>query len=69
MKDISPATQSKFLKIVRENLSIKTPENKEKSYKDSITQISAPSREEEIDLIAKTIKQLILLVKENLISH
>ena len=60
VKDISPATQSKFLKIVRENLSIKTPENKEKSYKDSITQISAPSREEEIDLIAKTIKRLIL---------
>ena len=28
VKDISPATQSRFLNIVRENLSIKSPEKK-----------------------------------------
>ena len=60
IKDISPATQSKFLKIVRENLSIKASEVKEKSFNDSITQIASASREEEIELIAKEIKKLIL---------
>lgn len=63
VKDISKATQSKFLKIVRENLSIKTPENKEKSFNDSITQITTVSREEEIELIAKEIKGLVLFDK------
>ena len=63
VKDISPATQSKFLRIVKENLSIKTPETKEKSFNDSITQITGVSREEETELIAKEIKKLILFDK------
>ena len=60
VKDISPAIQSKFLNIVRESLSIKTPEKKIISFRDSITQIDAVSREEEVELIAKEIKKLLL---------
>lgn len=60
VKDISPATQSKFLNIVRENLSIKSFEKKETSFQDLITQIEASSREEEVELIAKEIKKLLL---------
>ena len=60
VKDISPATQSKFLNIVRESLSIKSLEKKVNSFRDSITQIDALSREEEVELIAKEIKKLLL---------
>ncbi|MEJ2103334.1 MAG: exodeoxyribonuclease V subunit gamma [Ignavibacteriaceae bacterium] len=60
VKDLSPSTQSNFLNIVRENLSLKTPDKKEKTFRDSITQIKASKREEEIEMIAKEIKQLIL---------
>ena len=60
VKDISPATQSKFLNIVRENLSIKTFEKKETYFRDSIIQIDASSKEVEIELIAKEIKRLLL---------
>ena len=63
VKDLSPATQSKFLRIVRENLSLKTPDKKEKSFLNSIIQINASKREEEIELIAKEIKKLILFDK------
>ncbi len=41
VKDISQATQSKFINIVRENLSIKSPEKKVISFRDSITQIDS----------------------------
>ena len=58
VKEISPATQSRFLNTVRENLSIRTIEKKERDFKDSITGISALNREEEIELIAKEIKRL-----------
>lgn len=60
VKDISQATQSKFINIVRENLSIKSPEKKVISFRDSITQIDALSREEEVELIAKEIKKILL---------
>ncbi|MGB5530850.1 MAG: 3'-5' exonuclease, partial [Ignavibacteriaceae bacterium] len=60
VKDISLAAHSKFLSIVRENLSINTLETKENSFNDSITQLAASGREEEIELIAKEIKKLIL---------
>jgi ATP-dependent helicase/nuclease subunit B len=60
VKDISPTTQSKFLNIIREKLSIKSLEKKETSFRDFITQIDASSREEEIELIAKEIKKLLL---------
>ncbi len=60
VKDLSPATQSKFVNIVREKLSIKSLEKKETSFRNSITQIDASSREEEIELIAKEIKKLLL---------
>jgi len=63
IKDISPAAQSKFLSVVRENLSLKSPVKKEKSFDNSITQIAAVSREEEIELIAKEIKKLVLFDK------
>jgi ATP-dependent helicase/nuclease subunit B len=60
VKDISPATQSKFQTIIREKLSIKSFEKKETSFRDSITQMDASSREEEIELIAKEIKKILL---------
>ena len=60
IKDISPITQSRFLNLVRENLSIKTPETKEKHFQELITKIVARNREEEIELIAKEIKKLVL---------
>ncbi len=63
IKDDSIATQNRFLNIVRENLSAKTLEKKVKYFKDSITQINASSREEEVDLIAKEIKKLLLSEK------
>ena len=59
VKDTSPASQNKFLNIVRENLSIKTLTKKEKYFQDVITQINALSREEEVELIAKEIKRLL----------
>jgi ATP-dependent helicase/nuclease subunit B len=60
VKDISPATHSKFLNIVRESLSIKSHEKKESSFNNSITKMEALSREEEVELIAKEIKKLLL---------
>jgi ATP-dependent helicase/nuclease subunit B len=60
IKDISPAAQSKFQNIVREKLSIKSLEKKEISFWDFITQIEASDREEEVELIAKEIKKLLL---------
>jgi ATP-dependent helicase/nuclease subunit B len=60
VKDVSPATQSKFQSIIREKLSIKSLEYKEISFRNSITQIDASSREEEIELLAKEIKKLLL---------
>ena len=59
VKDISPASQNKFQNIIRENLSIKTLDKKEKYFKDVITQINALSPEEEVELIAKEIKRLL----------
>ncbi len=60
VRDVSPAAQSKFLNIIRENLSIKTPSRKEKSFKQKITGIKALSRGEEVELIAKEIKKLLI---------
>jgi ATP-dependent helicase/nuclease subunit B len=60
VKDISTATQSKLLNIVRENISIKSFDKKETFSRDIITQIDASSREEEIEIIAKEIKKLLL---------
>ncbi|MDZ7624748.1 MAG: PD-(D/E)XK nuclease family protein [Ignavibacteriaceae bacterium] len=60
VKDISPSTQSKFLNIIREKLSLKSQEKKETSFQDFITQIDSSSREVEIELIAKQIKKLLL---------
>jgi len=60
VKDISQASHNKFLNIIRENLSIKIPEKKEGIFKDQITFIEAGSREEEVELIAKEIKKLLM---------
>ncbi|MBK9098128.1 MAG: exodeoxyribonuclease V subunit gamma [bacterium] len=60
VKDISPTTQSRFLNIVRENLSIRIPEKKEHDFKDSISCINSLNREEEVELIAKEIKKLLV---------
>lgn len=59
VKDTSSASQTKFLSIVRENLSLRTPEKTEKLFKSLITEIQARNREEEIELIAKEIKKLL----------
>ena len=63
VKDTSPASQNKFLNIVRENLSIKTLTKKENYFQNVITQINALSREEEVELIAKEIKRLLHIDK------
>jgi ATP-dependent helicase/nuclease subunit B len=60
VKDISPATQSKFLNIVREKLSFKSLDKKEILFQKLISQIEASGREEEVELIAKEIKTLLL---------
>lgn len=60
VKNLSPTAQSKFLDIVRENISIKTSGKKENSFKQIITEIKAANREEEVELIAKEIKELLL---------
>lgn len=60
IKDISPAAKSKFQNIVREKLSIKSLVKKEISFRYSITQIEASDREEEIELIVKEIKKILL---------
>jgi ATP-dependent helicase/nuclease subunit B len=59
VKDISLASQNKFLNIVKENLSIRTLNKKEKYFQDKITLINALSRVEEVELMAKEIKQLL----------
>lgn len=63
IKDFSPSAQSKFLNIIREKLSIKSLEKKEISFRDFITQIEASDREEEVELVAKEIKKLLLYDK------
>jgi ATP-dependent helicase/nuclease subunit B len=60
IKDISLAAQSHFLNIVRENFSLKTPARKQNSFRKRIIQIEASGREEEIELMAKEIKKLIV---------
>ncbi len=60
VKDTSPASQNKLWNIVRERLSLKTLKKKEKYFQDVTTQINALSREEEVELIAKEIKRLLL---------
>ena len=60
VNDTSQAVQNKFLKVVRENLSLKKLVKKEYSFHNSVMQINALSREEEVELIAKEIKRLIL---------
>lgn len=60
VKDVSPVTQTKFLNIVRENLSLKSVIKPDVSFKNSITQIEAATRDEEVELIAKEIKKLLL---------
>jgi ATP-dependent helicase/nuclease subunit B len=61
--DLSTAAQSRFLNIVRENLSIRKFDTKESNFKDSVNEVSAVNREEEVELIAKEIKKLILINK------
>ena len=60
VKDTSQASQNKFVNIVREKLSLKSLIKKEKYFQDVVTQINALSREEEVELIAKEIKRLLL---------
>ena len=60
VQDISPATQNKFLNIVRENLSQKTLTKKENYFQNVITQTNAASREDEVELIAKEIKKILI---------
>lgn len=63
IKDNSPATQSKFLNTVRENLSIRTSEHQKRNLKDSISCISSLNREEEVEIIAREIKKLLVIEK------
>ncbi len=60
VKDLSPAMQNKFQVEVREKLFRPKVKVKIKSFENSITKINALSREKEIELIAKEIKELIV---------
>ena len=59
VRDLSLATQNKFLNNVREKLSLQTSDKIENNFKDRITLIEAQSREEEVDLLAKEIKKIL----------
>ena len=60
VKDISDSIQTKFLQELKSDLfKIKTPV-KDNFFKNSITKITAGSRDEEIELIAKEIKDIIV---------
>jgi len=60
IEDISFTEQKKFISYVREKLSIKDPGKKDIFQKEILIQITAQNREDEIELIAKEIKELIL---------
>ncbi len=60
IKDISAAVQNKFQTITRENLFKKKSGKKENTFENSLTKISASTREIEVRLIAKEIKELII---------
>ena len=59
IKDLSLATKNRFLNIVREKLSLKSSDKVENNFKDQIALIEAPSREEEVELLAKQIKKIL----------
>lgn len=60
IKDLSPAVQKKFQVEVREKLFSPKGKDKISLFQNSITKIIASSREKEIELIAKEVKELII---------
>ncbi len=60
VKDTSQASQNKFVNKVRENLSNKSVDKKDNYFSGSVVQINAMSREEEVELIAKQIKKIVI---------
>ncbi len=63
IKDDSKDHRDKFQTAIRENLFRNNNKIKFEDYQNSITKISAATREKEIELIAKEIKKLIVLEK------
>ncbi len=60
IKDTSIEQLPPFRKVIREKLFIKETEKKNESFKDKIHLITARNREQEVELIAKEIKTLLL---------
>ena len=60
IKDLSFAGQNDFLMEVKEKLFLKREESVNRKFSSQLTEISAFNRENEIELIAKEIKKLIL---------
>ncbi|MFC2136308.1 PD-(D/E)XK nuclease family protein, partial [Bacteroidota bacterium] len=60
VEDISAASHSNFQNSVRSNLFLKKEKRKESRFSKDLIKITAVNREEEIDLIAKEVKHLML---------
>ncbi len=60
IQDVSPALKNKFQSEIREKLFTAKKKNKINAFENSITKIIAASRENEVELIAKEVKELIL---------
>jgi ATP-dependent helicase/nuclease subunit B len=58
--DISPALKNKFQSEIREKLFTAKKKNKISTFQNSITKINAASREKEVEMVAKEVKELIL---------
>ncbi len=60
VKDLSPAEQTEFINRVKEKLFGKKEKTPDKRFTNRLTEITAFNRENEIELIAKEIKELIV---------
>ncbi|MCF6269661.1 MAG: PD-(D/E)XK nuclease family protein [Melioribacteraceae bacterium] len=63
VEEKSPVNPNSFIELVRRRLFLKTEETICDKFKNNIIKISAPSREKEVELIAKEIKTLLLSKK------
>lgn len=63
IEDQSKLHEGKFLDTVKSSLFLKTSDRKEERFEDKLVNISAGTREKEVEFIAKEIKQLLILEK------
>lgn len=63
VEDTFEINPDKFIEVVRKRLFLKSEKNIESQFKDKITKITAPSRDKEVQAIAKEVKSLLLAGK------